>query len=126
MKLWEVMKALDENQNKVARAKLNGNGWDVEMRVEKGFSKYFMFNVFNGDRLIGQELAGGAFNGNVAIDLDWEIVKQPITWQEAIQAWGSGKSIRLKMLGWEQIFKPENAVELNHARITDGTWYVEE
>ena len=97
MKLWEAMRLLEEDPAKVCEANQQCKGLTVRMRVDAGFAKYFKFEVFNGARLIDQSLGGGAFNGNVALGLDWQIVRQPITWQEAIQAWADGKKV-----AWEE------------------------
>lgn len=75
-------------------------------------------------------------NGNLCIDDgdDWayinshtqlEEIPQPVTWQEALEAWAKGKSIK--------IMKPNNCcVRLNNyegfvlytSMIEAGTWYI--
>ena len=52
MKLWEVIKALTEDPTKKFEAKLASKDWTACMRVDTGFSRYFKFEVFNGERLI--------------------------------------------------------------------------
>ena len=141
MKLWEVIKALTEDPTKVCEAQLEGNGWTVRMRVDTGFSRYFKFEVFNGARLIDQSLGGGAFNGNVALDLDWQLVRQPVTWQEAIQAWADGKKVAWEEDADRRVFDRNNRwLTLKHQAqmidqdgdavtvrmISGGTWYVED
>lgn len=126
MKSWEVIKELTEDPTKKFEARLESKDWTACMRVDTGVSRYFKFEVFNHKRLIDQSHGGGAFNGNVALGLDWHEVKQPVTWQEAIQAWADGKTIRLKMPEWEQVWKPTNAISFNHCQITRGSWYVED
>ena len=126
MKLWEVIKELTEDPKKEFEAKMLAKDWTVRMSVDTKLPRYFKLEVFNGKKLIDQSLNGGGFNGNVALNLDWQLVRQPVTWQEAIQAWADGNTIRLAMPGWEQVWRPTNAVELNQCRIKDGTWYVED
>ena len=93
MKLWEVMRLLEENPKKRFEATLDCTSNIARMSVEKGVSRYFKFEVFDGSRRIEQSYNAGAFNGNVSLDLDWHEVKQLVTWQEAIQAWADGKKV---------------------------------
>ena len=94
MKLWEVIKELMEHPHQVFESDLLENkGWKARMKVERGASRYFKFEVFNGTRLIDQSCNGGALNGNIALDLDWQLVRHPVTWQEAIKAWAEGKTV---------------------------------
>lgn len=79
MKLWEVYKALDENPARVFEATLDFSSNTVRMSVERGVSRYFKFEIFNGSKLIEQSYTHGAFNGNVALHMDWHEVKQPVT-----------------------------------------------
>ena len=128
MKLWEVVKELTEDPTKMFEAKLlESKGWIVRMRVDTGFSRYFKFDVFNGKKLIDQSLAGGGFNGNVAFGLDWQLVRQPVTWQEAIQAWADGKVVSYKYSYNEMMyaFQDSNRM-LSIEKIKDAAWYVED
>lgn len=77
MKLWEVYKALDENPEKVFEATLDFSSNIARMSVVRGISRYFRFEVFNGSVLIEQSNGGGAFNGNVALHLEWREVEHP-------------------------------------------------
>lgn len=127
MKLWEVIKALTEDPTKKFEAQLNDRGWTVRMTVKKGFSRYYNFEVFHGKRLIDQSLGGGAFNGNVALDLDWQLVRQPVPWQEAIQEFAKGKEMVVNFNNQE--WTMEELVELVNyldEAITNGEWYVED
>ncbi len=127
MKLWEVIKALTEDPTKKFEAKLASEDWTACMRVDTGFSRYFKFEVFNGKRLIDQSHAGGAFNGNVELDLDWQLVRQPVTWQEAIQAWADGRIISVEIGGFKYKFThDDNIFGLSGRMINLGTWYVED
>ena len=128
MKLWEVIKELTEDPTKKFEAKLlESKDWMAYMMVDTGFSRYFKFEVFNGERLIDQSLDGGAFNGNVALNLDWQLVKQPVTWQEAIQAWADGKVVSYKYSYNEMMyaFQDSNRM-LSIEKIKDAAWYVED
>ena len=142
MKLWEVIKELTEDSTKKFEAKLlESKDCIVRMRVVTGFSRYFKFEVFDGKRLIDQSLAGGRFNGNVAFGLDWQEVKQPVTWQEAIQAWADGKKVAWEEDADRRVFDRNKSWPIskyqNHLldqegdavtvrMISGGTWYVED
>ena len=126
MRLWEVMRLLEENPTNVYEAKLSEVG-TVRITVKKGFSRYYKFEVFNGKKLIDQSLGGGAFNGNGALDLDWQFVKQPVTWQEAIQAGADNKRVwcEFNNQSWSV---PELVVHHLYLKkaLEIGKWYVED
>ena len=126
MKLWEVMRLLEEDPAKVFEANQQCKGLTVRMRVDAGFAKYFKFEVFNGARLIDQSLGGGTFNGNVGLDLDWQLVKQPITWQEAIQAWADGNNLKICFADNVYTVRGGEPMRIDKNDITSGTWYVED
>ena len=131
MEYWEVVKELKEDPKKKFEAKLESKDWTVRMSVDTGFSRYFKFEVFNGARLIDQSCNGGAFNGNVALDLDWQLVRQPVTWQEAIQAWADGKTIKCEHGQITFVYNHDDEFFGNHSGVhkrlfTKGTWYVED
>lgn len=78
MKLYEAMKALDRNPENVFEAPMNGD-WKCRMTVDPEFGGYYKFEIFYGYELVDQSLGSGAFNGNVALNLDWQpIQKGPI------------------------------------------------
>lgn len=126
MKLWEVMRLLEENPADVYEARLN-KGWKVRMTVEKGFSEYYKFEVFNGKKLMDQSLGGGRFNGNVALELDWQLVRQSVPWQEALQAWADGKKISFSYMGYDNRFDFEDCNNtMSVDKIKKAEWYVED
>ena len=127
MKLWEVIKELTEDPKKKFEATLDCTSNTVRMRVETGVSRYFKFEVFNGSKLIEQSYNGGAFNGNVALGLDWHEVKQPVPWQEAIQAWADGKKVRYKYPDDKTMYPFEDTNKmLSIEKIKTADWYVED
>lgn len=125
MKLWEVMKLLEENPRDVYEAKMDDD-WKYQMTVEDGFGGYYHFDVFKGKELIDQSIAGGAFNGNVALNLDWQLVREPVTWQEAIQAWSVGKRVKVSTIQRDYVFSQIEKMEVLPMMIQDGIWYVED
>lgn len=128
MKLWEAMKLLEENPTDVYEAKMNvREGWKARMTVKEGFGGYYNFEVFKGKKLIEQSLGGGAFNDNAAMNLDWKLVKQPVTWQEAIEAWADGKTISYSYKDGDIRFPFEDSnTMLSVEKIKIAKWYVED
>ena len=128
MKLWQVMRLLDENPTDVYEANLN-DSWKYRLTAKTRFSGYYHFEVFNGKRLIDQSLASGGFNGNAAMDLDWQLVKQvvPVTWQAAIQAWADGKTVSYSYMDGDIRFPFEDSnAMLRPEKIKNAKWYVED
>lgn len=128
MKYWQVVKELEENPSKVFEAWIDGReGWKVRMRVERGVSRYFYFEVFNGESVVDQSLGGGAFNGNLSMGLDWYEVRQSVTWQEAIQAWADGKKVSYSYMGYDKrfVFEDSNTM-MSIEKVKNAEWYVED
>ena len=126
MKLWNAMKLLDENQTDVYEAKMN-EGWKARMTVKDGFGGYYDFEVFKGKSLIDSSLGGGEFNGNAALNLDWQLVRQPVTWHEAIQAWVDGKTISYSYMGYDKRFPFEDSnTMMTIEKVKNAEWYVED
>ena len=127
MKQWEAMRLLEENPAKLYEADMYG-GHTARMRVDDG---YYWFEVFVGKRLIDPSLSGG-FNGNVSLNLDWHEVKQLVTWQEAIQAWAGGKTIKTESSDGIRTYKrTTNSLQsvlggVTKDEIVNGKWYVED
>ena len=129
MKLWEVIKELTEDQTKKFEAKLTSSGWMVYMSVDTTFSKYFKFEVINNKGLIEESRGGGGFNGNVALDLDWQPARQPVPWQKAIEAWAKGKMVYVENRAGGRVYRQGGEGEkmyLLQSEIKNGTWYVED
>lgn len=129
MKLWEVMRLLEENPKREFEAKLKGSGNLVVMSVDNSIGKFYMFDVYKDGSIIGALRNGGTFNGNVSLELEWCEVKQPVPWQEAIQAWGEGRKIRIKNRHGGESFCSGGVgalINVTHDELVHGTWYVED
>ena len=127
MKLWEVLKALDENPKKVFECDLISE-FKAVMRVIDG---YFDLKILNKDGMpIPQEIKGGAFNGNININRNWQEVKQPVTWQEALEAWANGKKVKYKnehgCLTYSGSTLKDEIGPLASYQLLNGTWYIED
>lgn len=125
MKLWEVMRLLEENPTDVYEARLN-QAWKVRMSVETVFGGYYKFEAFNGKRLIDQSRGAGAFNGNVTLGLDWQLVPQPITLEEAIKAWANGKTISYSYMGYDKRSLFDSNTMMSIEKAENAEWYVED
>ena len=125
MKLWEVLKELEENPKKVFECNLISD-FKAVMSTRDGYFDLKIFNYYG--ELISQEIKGGAFNENIRINRDWQEVKQPVTWQEAIEAWAEGKKITCECEGVGTFFRPSNVSSacFTAKLITHGTWYIED
>ena len=131
MKLWEVLKALEENPEKVFKGNLSC-GFKTLMRVRDG---YFDLKIFNlSGELIPQEKKGGVFNENLRLSLDWQELKQPVSWQEAIEAWANGKTIGVTQKdiekrfyeGKDYLLRDQHGYSVSEDEIAEGTWYIED
>lgn len=129
MKLWEVLKALEENPKKVFECNLI-SGFKALMSTRNGYFDLKIFNCYG--ELISQGIKGGAFNENISVNNDWHEVKQPVTWQEAVEAWMNGKTIRCTMQGSDFVFdgyKPKLRDQIDtigRIQLKEGTWYIED
>ena len=120
MKLWEVMKKLDENPNKRFKHELGsiiGFADNVLQWLEKDGEIIEPFLVR--DRRSGTGICHNTGDG-------WQEVKQPVTWQEAIQAWAEGKTVTvLTLFGFgSREVKKSRGSSITEYEITKGVWYV--
>lgn len=77
MKLWEVMRFLEENPTDVYEAQLNDWGGKARITVKAGYSKYYYkFEIFDGERRLVDQ------SQPFELDLDWQLVRQPVSGNE--------------------------------------------
>jgi hypothetical protein len=128
MKLWEVIKALDENPRKVFSAKSGDS--DLELSADIDHLKDFGYTFL--DVVTTCEVEGKVKHDLSCLgklSADWQPVRQPVTWQEAIQAWGEGRKIRIKnRRGGESFYSGGvgGLINVTHDELVHGTWYVED
>lgn len=121
MKYWEIVKILTENPTLSGVAVIGSTRYEIyvdDSGTLQSATHYLELGT-NGTSI------GKA--GNIDFD-GWEIVKQPVTWQEAIQAWAEGKTITCKT-GITEKFALTNydlSLDISLDKITYGVWYVEE
>lgn len=115
MKLWEALKALDENPEKEFGC--------AGMRLTRDLGAYRFINVVTEERAFYM----GACN-------DWQEIKKPVTWQEALEAWANGKTITCVFRGSKytylgvspSLITNRGQSPLAKPEISDGTWYIGE
>ena len=102
---------------------------------------YLLYTVFSGNgNPIPEKMGGGKFNGNFILNTLWQLVRQPVTWQEAIQAWAEGKTIKCVVpqkysngtRDIEFVFQCEDFLIDNNEEppyknhFEHGTWFIED
>lgn len=125
MKTWEMIKALTENPTLVF---VSQDGYKVFIDSDNGCLRHVRSN--------NTESFGSASNIRL-VDCgvkpdEWELVPQEVTWQEAIQAWLDGRSIRVELNSTTKKQPPiyrlgclldGNGFEKRELR--DGKWFIE-
>lgn len=97
---------------------------DYDPRFPRDESLYFMLECEGEDSMDG----AGEFSGNLLMsDERWEVVRHPVTWQEAIQELANGKRIRCEFhnQSWDVAQLVENYLYFRKA-LDVGKWYVED
>ena len=121
MKLWEVMKKLDENPNKRFKHELGsiiGFADNVLQWLEKDGEIIEPFCVR--DRRSGTGICHNTGD-------DWQEVKQPVPWQEAILKFAKGSKVVVKLNEQEwALWALFEVPEYLDRAITNGEWYVED
>ena len=130
MKLWEVIKELTENKDK--KFVFDNGDRIYTMSIDRSCgSKYFHLSAINDKGADISELDSGEFDGNFTVNDDWQEVKQPVTWQEAIRAWVYGKTIQC-VINCSQYMFDGNSEHLEDIlgsatkkQFEEGKWYIE-
>ena len=74
----------------------------------------------------------GSLHGNLSTLDNWQLVRQPVTWQEAIEAWADGKTIKTQSDdGIRTYRKTSKGLQsvlggVTKDELLNGTWYVED
>ena len=134
MKYWEVIKSLTENPALSGVAEIDSIRYELYVD-DSGTLQSATHNLKLGTNGTSIGKAGN-------IDFDgWEIVRQPVTWQEAIQAWADGKKVAWEEDADRRVFDRNNRwLTLKHQAqmidqdgdavtvrmISGGKWYVED
>lgn len=130
MKTSEVFKALEKNPNLKFVCK-NGNK-EYFLYTEKVFSTFYGLQCRLNGEIIGSKAEAANFFGNIKIDADWQLVRTPVPWQEALQAWAEGKTVRCELNHGQGIYtfndfhaKSCEITPLSRDMVRVGIWYIE-
>lgn len=123
---WEVIKALSENPKLKFKTDSQGYGYghEVCLWIDKG-------GDLVADEVIKQDHPTTCERW---LKATWQLVSTPVTWQEAIQAWSEGKTVRCEREG-----KLTCEYSQGRNKLTDqygwgpekdefltGTWFIED
>ena len=109
MKTSEMIAALEENRELKFKSSLGG------------LKTVCYVNKFN-------EIEFTNLNQRIRRDRDWQLVREPVTWQEAIQAWIDGKTIKCEYPANDakiisSTFYP-SCLGPSRENLITGTWYI--
>ena len=117
MKYWEIVKSVTENPALSGVAVIDSIRYELYVNDSGTLeSKTYYLELGTNGTSIGKA-------GKVDFD-GWEIVRQPVPWQEAIQAWAEGKRVTLKFDRCEYDFCGFSDKSNTRRAIKSGTWYV--
>lgn len=115
IKTWEVIKALSENP------KLKfANGCHV-LKISDITKRIVWDNKSGEDPFIIFSNAPGAVDN---LHIDWELVPEEVTWQEALEAWVKGESVMRKLDGTSCIFRATTSFAVSRAELIRGQWFI--
>ena len=127
MKLWEAMKLLEEDPSRKFEYQDNRKKWLLYANVG-GLTGLVFYQLDcwdnNGELMTGT--AFGSLHGNLTTSNNWQLVREPVTWQEAIQAWSVGKRVKVSTIQRDYVFSQIEKMEVSPMMIQDGIWYVED
>ncbi len=119
MKFWEVIKELTDDPTK--KFELSDRGSRERIGSDGNYLRYSRIDH-------GMVSDGPALEDNVDVNNnDWQLVRQPVTWQEAIQAWVAGKKVSYSYMGYDKrfLFEDSNTM-MSTEKVKNAEWYVEE
>ena len=133
MKLWEAMRLLEEDPSRKFEHQDDQKKWLLYAGSGCCSGRvFYMLDCWNNEGELITEYRSGSLRGNLSTLDNWQPVRQsvwqPITWQEAIQAWVEGKTVTVSTmfgLGSREVKKSRGS-SITEYEITKGTWYVEE
>lgn len=138
MKTSEMIAMLEKNP----KLKFKNFKGDIETTVTIGHYGYFMNSVKRNGEVVDNSKPAYNFFGNFKADSDWQLVPEPISWQEALQAVLDGKTVVCENCPGccyhDCEFKKKHTLILKSSKSNDpctafcmeqiqgGTWYIEE
>ena len=119
MKTWDMLRELSENP----LLKFKDNSGSVVGISDKTGRVVWL----NGDREDAFVIHSYAYGFVDNLHLDWELVPQEVTWQEAISAWLDGEAVACKYKGSEITFLSGGinmALYVDKEKLKYGKWYI--
>lgn len=128
MKLWEVLKELEENPKKVFEC-------DTGSRIKFFDNKLYWYDKHDNPKEVFEirdKRSGTGLRHNTG-DI-WQEVKQPVPWRAAIEAWMNGKTISVTQKdigkrfyeGKDYLLRDQHGDSVSEDEIAEGTWYIED
>ena len=128
MKLYEAMELLDENPSWKFECQDRGRKWLLYARVGALTGLVFYnLDCWDSDGELMTGTAFGSLHGNLTTSDNWQLVRQPVSWQEAIEAWGAGEIVSVEVGSCKfKLTHDDTIFGLSERMINLGTWYVED
>ena len=128
MKLYEAMKLLDEDPSRKFEYQGYQKKWLLYADVCYDGSVFYMLDCWDKSGELRTGTVFGSLHGNLTTSDNWQLVREPVTWQEAIEAWADGKKISYSYGGYDRWspFEDSNAMMLTIQKIKEAEWYVED
>ena len=119
MKYWEIVKSVTENPALRGVAVIDSIQYELYVNDSGTLeSKTYYLEL---------DAIGTSIDKAGNIDFDgWEIVRQPVPWQEAIQAWADGNNLKICFEDNVYTVRGGEPMRIDKNDITSGTWYVED
>jgi len=130
LKTSEMFAMLEKNPKLTLVCRKGGN--EYFMTTETVFSMYYKSYAKRDGQIITHQ--AGHFFGNISFDDDWQIVREPVTWQEALQAMIEGKNVLCKCANCtgkivlktnpssQCVYPADGNICINAFK--SGTWYI--
>ena len=128
MKLSKAMELLEEDPSLKFEYQDGGKKWLLYTEVGRLTDLvFYMLDCWDSDGELMTGTAFGSLHGNLTTSDNWQLVREPVTWQEAIQAWAEGKTISYSYLDDDisYDFEYPNA-RMTVEKIKNAKWYVED
>lgn len=124
MKTWEIYQKIDENPKEMLGKKFRQVGgmvrdcfWIGDIAEITQYHTLIGFGNLKYEKIRITDLNGFE---------EWELVQEPVTWQEAMQAWAlEQKKVYYEMDGHKYELDRWNA-RFHPAAIVRGKWYIED
>lgn len=120
MKLWEVLKALDENPKKVFEC-------DTGSRIKFLDNRLHWYDKHGNPKEVFEirdKRSGTGICHNTG-DF-WQEIKQPVPWKEAFEAWLNGTPVFCILENGKKVEYDQNINFIHAHSLKTGTWYIED